>query len=195
MSDSREDQFGALYGWTHPRIVAYALRRTASREDAADVVAETFEVAWRRFDDIPSGDAALLWLYGTARYVLANQLRRGRRRGELVKRLAAELLSIPVRAEALDEQGILMASCLRSLPADDREVLMLAAWEGLSASEIGRLMDCSPTAARIRLHRARTRLKDSIAELSVSEKRSGQERQEHGGGERVRATSEEVMEQ
>ena len=80
MSEAREDRFCALYEWTRPQILAYVLRRTASRDDAADVVAETFEIAWRRLDDVPSGQAGLLWLYVTARYVLANHGRRVRRR-------------------------------------------------------------------------------------------------------------------
>ena len=80
MSEAREDRFCALYERTRPRIVAYALRRTSSREDAADIVAETYEIAWRRLDDVPAGDAGLLWLYVTARYVAANHGRRTRRR-------------------------------------------------------------------------------------------------------------------
>ena len=76
MSDAREDQFRALYDLTRPQIIAYALRRTSSREDAADIVAETYEIAWRRLGDVPAGPAGLLWLYVTARYVLANHGRR-----------------------------------------------------------------------------------------------------------------------
>jgi RNA polymerase sigma-70 factor (ECF subfamily) len=125
MPDSREDQFSALYGWASPLIVAYALRRTSSREDAADIVAETFEIAWRRFDDIPTGRAALLWLYVTARYVLANHGRRVRRRDAIVASLAEELEGVPMRVDALNEEAVVMRSCLRSLTPDDREVLML----------------------------------------------------------------------
>ena len=54
MSEAREDRFCALHEGTRPHIIAYALRRTASPDDAADVVAETFEIAWRRLDDIPA---------------------------------------------------------------------------------------------------------------------------------------------
>ena len=46
------------------RLLAYALRRTASSEDAADAVAETFGIAWRRFDQLPQGESSVLWLYG-----------------------------------------------------------------------------------------------------------------------------------
>ena len=61
-------------------MLGYALRRTDNTDDAADVLAETFLVAWRRPDEIPPGPQARLWLYGTARRVLANQRRAERRR-------------------------------------------------------------------------------------------------------------------
>jgi hypothetical protein len=86
---SRGDRFQALYEANYHRVLGYALRR-ADRDDAADVVAETFLVAWRRLDDVPSGEVARLWLYGTARRVLANQQRGKRRRERLTQRLQAK---------------------------------------------------------------------------------------------------------
>ena len=62
-----------------PRILAHALRRAHSTEDAADVVAETLAIAWKRLGDVPEGDGALLWHYVTARHVLRNESRRARR--------------------------------------------------------------------------------------------------------------------
>lgn len=67
---AREDQFREVYDRHYAAVVGYALRRADSRDDAADVVAETFLIAWRRLDDLPGGDDALLWLYATARRVL-----------------------------------------------------------------------------------------------------------------------------
>ena len=56
---TRTRQFEAIFDTHHRAILAYALRRTTKREDAADIVADTFLVAWRRLDDMPSGaDAA-----------------------------------------------------------------------------------------------------------------------------------------
>ncbi|MFG2049725.1 RNA polymerase sigma factor [Micromonospora sp. NPDC048935] len=59
--------------------------------DAADVVAETFLVAWRRRQDMPVGGEARLWLYGVARRVLANQHRGGVRRQRLGERLRQQI--------------------------------------------------------------------------------------------------------
>ncbi|WP_341946295.1 sigma factor [Microbacterium sp. LWH11-1.2] len=55
-------------------VYRYFLRRSA-RQDADDLTAEVFEIAWRRCDDIPS-EWVLPWLYRTASHVLANHRRR-----------------------------------------------------------------------------------------------------------------------
>ena len=67
-----EDRFRRLYTANFAALLAYALRRVEQHEDAADVVAETFLVAWRRGPELPAGDEVRLWLYGAARRVLAN---------------------------------------------------------------------------------------------------------------------------
>ena len=50
--------FETLYAETWRDILGYALRRTAGPEDAADILAEVFTVAWRRRADIPAGAGA-----------------------------------------------------------------------------------------------------------------------------------------
>jgi RNA polymerase sigma factor (sigma-70 family) len=86
-----EDSFQRLYEENWNAILSYALRRTQRSEDAADIVAETFLVAWRRFDDVPSGESGRAWLYGVARRTLANQRRGEHRRDRLAERLRNEL--------------------------------------------------------------------------------------------------------
>lgn len=90
-TEEREARFRVLYESTRARVLAYALRRTTSPEDAADVVAETFAISWRRFEAVPRGDEALLWLYATCRRVIANHRRREERRSELTVRLGEQL--------------------------------------------------------------------------------------------------------
>src|ERR1035437_1498150 len=71
-------------------LLRYALRRLDDRSAAEDLVAETFVVAWRRFDEIPPRDQELFWLYGIAGRVLANALRGRQRSMRLEMRLAFE---------------------------------------------------------------------------------------------------------
>jgi RNA polymerase sigma-70 factor (ECF subfamily) len=153
-----QQRFEQVYADNRGAILGYVLRRTGNADDAADVIADTFLTAWRRLNDIPAGEAARPWLYGVARRALANHHRGDRRRTALGERLRSELATSGFRgagspgpASAADD----IAAALRSLPERDREILSLAAWEGLDAGQIAVVLACSRNAARIRLHRAR----------------------------------------
>jgi RNA polymerase sigma-70 factor (ECF subfamily) len=153
--------FRELFERHYGAIAAYADRRCPPA-DADDVVAETFAVAWRRLDAVPADDA-LPWLYSVARKVLANQ-RRGRRRWlGLVARVGADMATLPYQPG----DGSPVVDALRRLKPGEREVLLLAAWEGLSHREIGLALGVSENAIGIRAHRARKRLADELASEGV----------------------------
>jgi RNA polymerase sigma-70 factor, ECF subfamily len=160
VDESRRVRFDELYRRHAATVAAYALRR-ASREAAEDVVADTFLVAWRRLDQIP--DDALPWLLGVARRTLANDRRSNRRRERLTERLRVELDG--VRVVPVDQR---LLDALQRLSAGDREVLLLIAWEGLSAGEAADVLGCSAVACRIRLHRARKRLGSALESTSTT---------------------------
>jgi RNA polymerase sigma factor (sigma-70 family) len=154
----REERFQRMYELTRPRVIAYALRRTITAEDAADVVAETFAITWQRLDVIPEGEWEMPWLYAVARRVIANRERRSSSQSAIVTHLAAELAASYAAIEEVDAERLAALSALYRLSEEDREILMLVAWDGLTSRELARVLGCSPTAARIRLHRARARL-------------------------------------
>lgn len=163
-AEAREDKLRYLYDAQRARLLRYALNRVASAEDAAEVLAETFAIAWAHIDEVPAGEGALLWLYTTARGVLANLGRRERRRSALVDRMGEELRRQAGRlGDGPNEDSLLGLAILASMDEKDRELLMLAAWEGLGPAQLGVVLGCSPTAASIRLHRARARLKKKLA--------------------------------
>ncbi|SEF58883.1 RNA polymerase sigma-70 factor, ECF subfamily [Nonomuraea solani] len=168
MDDDRKHRFEAVYLKTYEHILGYATRRCDSPHDAADVVAETFAIAWRRVDDLPADGEARLWLYGVARNVLANH-RRGVARHrhhsvELDTDLADLYSSSPEGSVLLGEIG----RAFRQLPGDDRELISLVAWEGLDHGEIAKVLGCSRNAVRIRLYRARKRLSKALAGAGVA---------------------------
>ncbi|MER5646292.1 RNA polymerase sigma factor [Streptosporangium sp. NPDC002524] len=152
---THRDRFEAVYDAYYPAIHQYAARRAGSPDDTTDVISETFLTAWRRIGDVPEGEEALLWLYGVARRVLANQRRGASRRAVLAERLRGELAADrPVGPVELDH----VRAAFDELPERDREVLALACWEGLTSERIARVVGCTAIAARTRLHRARKRL-------------------------------------
>ncbi|GAA1032455.1 hypothetical protein GCM10009557_31000 [Virgisporangium ochraceum] len=151
-------RFEDLYRGCSQDLLGYALRRVDRPQDAADVVAETFLVAWRRIDEIPD-DRARPWLFRVARNVMANQQRADRRRADLAERLRLELSQQTVVQPDVPAS---LRAAFATLTDADREVLRLVAWEGLSAEDLAVTLDCSVNAARIRLHRARRRLADAL---------------------------------
>jgi RNA polymerase sigma-70 factor (ECF subfamily) len=152
-----DERFAQVFDAHFRAVSAYALRRTTPAE-AEDVVAETFLVAWRRLDELPEDPKA--WLLGVARRVLANQRRAAGRRRALVDRVASEA----VRSEsAASIPPVLQA--LSRLSERDREALLLVAWEGLSTIEGATAFGSSPTAFKVRVHRARRRLRTELRRL------------------------------
>ncbi len=161
---SADAEFRRIYDEHHAAILAYCLRR-ARLEDAKDATAEVFLIAWRRLDDVPSGDGALPWLYGTARNVLANQRRGTFRLTRLIGRLQQERptrLEPPEAVVVRRERDEHVLEALGRLRPQDQEVIRLSTWEELPQTTIGRLLGCSDRAVTMRLHRALRRLRREL---------------------------------
>jgi RNA polymerase sigma-70 factor, ECF subfamily len=157
-------RFSRLYRTQAGAILAYTLRRAATREDAADAAAETFLVAWRRLGELPAGGRERLWLYGVARRVLANQGRAERRRTRLGERLVEALRTELAMHSESDREAAEVMRAMGKLGEEDRELLLLVSGEELSPSEAAKVVGISPLAARSRLHRARRRLRAVVEE-------------------------------
>ncbi|WP_336206897.1 RNA polymerase sigma factor [Nonomuraea sp. LPB2021202275-12-8] len=167
MSDERPARFEAIYNRTYSRITAYAARRCHSPQDAADVVAETYTIAWRRLDELPAGEQATPWLYGVARKVLANHHRGDNRRRAHTAELDAEMADLYGHSPDSRVELAAIGQAFQTLPDEDRELLSLLAWEGLDRAEIATALGVSRNAVRIRLHRARRRLSRALAEAGI----------------------------
>jgi RNA polymerase sigma-70 factor (ECF subfamily) len=140
-------------------VLAYALRRTDAAT-ADDVVSEVFLIVERRLADVPVD--ARPWLYGVARRVLANQRRSDSRRAALQAALGV-LARDPAAVPSPEfEADTPLLAALAALRPDDREVLMLTAWEGLDARHAATAFGCSTAALHTRLHRARARLQAEL---------------------------------
>jgi RNA polymerase sigma-70 factor (ECF subfamily) len=167
-SSDYDDRFRDLY-LTHGDDLRAYCRRRLGREEAEDALAEVFTVAWRRFDKVPDGQEARLWLYGVARNVIRNATRTSRRRSRLSRRLTASGDtpqsgaddSLVTRSEHED-----VMAALATLKPGDQELLRLHAWEELSRREIAHVLGISVAAVDMRLHRA-------IARMSVALRSTG----------------------
>ncbi len=151
-----------------PGLIDPLRRFLARRTDAAtadDVLAETLLVCWRRLDDLPV-DAALPWAYGVARLCLANAQRGARRQDRLAARVA--VVDPPVQSlpgPGADEGDARLDEALTTLTGTEAELVRLWAWEQLGPAEIAAVLDLTPNAVSLRLHRARGKLRDALRKI------------------------------
>jgi RNA polymerase sigma-70 factor (ECF subfamily) len=163
MSSCQEDQrrFEALYRSTRLDVLAYLARRTGDREQAADLLAETYPIAWRKLHEIPEDPRARLWLFGVARNLLRNHDRAHQSQTVLTQRLAHEMTTL-TGDTSKDNQNETLRQALDELPAKEQEVILLTAWEGLAPREIASVLGTSANVVRVRLARARSKLRPQL---------------------------------
>jgi RNA polymerase sigma-70 factor (ECF subfamily) len=157
-SDRREAEARFRDVFAHLAAVAAYARRRGSR-DADAVAAEVMTIAWRRLADVPTDDPRP-WLYATARNLVLADTRRAPvvAAGDVGADLAA-----PQAPDLLELDPVLRAA-LRSLSTLDREALFLVAWEDLTPTQAARSLGINPVAFRVRLLRARRRMRTKLEE-------------------------------
>ncbi len=161
----------AMFEEYAPRILDYARHRGATLVEAEDVVSEVFIVLTRRLDEAPA--EVLPWLYGVARKVLGNQMRSKRRRLALEKRIEEQVVwahSSNSNAPSIGASDALIRQALSMLPAKDREVLLLVAWDELSYKEAAQSLGCTSMAFAQALRRARQHLLAIFEEIRTCTK-------------------------
>jgi RNA polymerase sigma-70 factor (ECF subfamily) len=161
-SPTHDSEFRRTYDEHFEAIRRYCLRRLPLA-DANDAVSDVFLVAWRRRDAIP--EEALPWLYGVARNAVRNIERQRRRSNRISARANVEPSYPAPGADVIvvrNEDDERLMAALSSLGDQDREILMLRAWEGMTAAQIAVSNDISVSAAEKRIARATKRLESSM---------------------------------
>jgi RNA polymerase sigma factor (sigma-70 family) len=171
----RRERFEAAYRELYAPICGYALRRVPDPEDAAEVIAETFVTLWRRFDRCPHGEQMRPWLFGVARRVIANQRRGHRRRTALAERLIENFDASAFARIVTPAGNSRLARAFEALSDSDRELLSLVAWEGLSRDELATALGTNRSVVRMRLHRARRRLREALDQQTPIRLSGGEE--------------------
>lgn len=160
MGVTDREAFRALYLEHYGAVLGYCLRRV-HRDHAPDVAADVFTVAWRRRESIPEPAFVLPWLFAVAARTVANHRRGQRRRSNLVAK-ASQFVEAgsqgpePLVVRRSEDEAVLKA--VDSLRPNDKETILLSAWEGLSATQIAARFGISVAAAEKRLTRAKHRL-------------------------------------
>jgi RNA polymerase sigma-70 factor (ECF subfamily) len=163
---TRERRFAALAQEAAPVVGAYLRRRLYPLvlADLDDLVEEVLIVAWRRFDDIPD-EAQIPWMIGVARNVLRNAQRKSRRQDETVGRLRPGGVGDSAEEIFVADEGVRVA--LGALSEDDRDILLLRAWDNRSVEEIAGAYGITPNAAAVRLSRAEDRFRRHFEKVAA----------------------------
>lgn len=151
-------------------VQRFVARRVRDPYVAADLTADVFVAAidsarsYRRSRGEP-----IAWLFGIARNVVADEHRRSAREALVGARVRGrelvgedDLVALHARLHAESEARSLHEE-LQRLPEGERGVLELVALDGLSVGEAARALGIGPVAARVRLHRARHRMRERLA--------------------------------
>lgn len=152
------------------RVHGFVRRCGANHHVAEDVVARTYEIAWRRWHKVPlPAEQAMRWLCVVAWNVLKDHRRSTAREMALAHRLTASLGAVDARVHAHPEEHRLVAlEAWERLRPLDREVLSLSTVEGPALDELAKRLDCTPKAASVRLSRARQRLMAEISRVDIA---------------------------
>ena len=158
-------------------LYSFAVRLTRDRDDAADLVQETYLKAFRFFDKFERGTNCKAWLFRILKNSYINRFRKTSKAPDTVEYDAVEefyetirdssvetsVLEEQVFDNALDDE---VAEAIDNLPEEFRTVIILCDIEGFTYEEIAEFIDCPIGTVRSRLHRARKLLTGSLAEYA-----------------------------
>jgi len=147
----------------------FVARRVDDPHTAADLTADVFLGAIDSAASYRGGPGgARAWLYGVARNVVAEERRRSAREWQASRRIAGHRLLEPDDVARLVEQLDAQArarhtyQAVTKLPERDRAVVELVSVDGLTIAEAAEVLGLRPVSVRVRLHRARRRLRDLL---------------------------------
>lgn len=157
------DAFGELVRRTQDRVYALAYRLVGDRREAEDVAQEAYLRVFRSLGGFREEARFETWLHRIVVNTAMTHLRRRGRFGDLLRdpETDPEPPPAPPAQEATADRELIRRA-LEELPVGMRTTLVLYEMYGLSCGEIGRELGLSEGAVKVRLHRARKRLKEAI---------------------------------
>jgi len=172
-----EKAFKELMSLYQDRIFRFGSRMCGHREDAEDVLQETLLSAYRNMDSFRGEGSFQSWLFKIASSACLKKRRKRKHepdREESLDQLVEDRedripagtpdgAGEPVGEAEASELARRLQEALLELPAIYRVVITLRDFEGLSTEETAKVLEISTTAAKVRLHRARTMLQKHVA--------------------------------
>ncbi|HTY08408.1 MAG TPA: sigma-70 family RNA polymerase sigma factor [Candidatus Edwardsbacteria bacterium] len=166
--------FERLVKANQARIYSLALRMLGNRQDAEDVLQETFIAFYRSLSRFQGRSAVSTYLYRLAVNFCLMKLRYRKSHGgtQQPMDLAAEVAATgpsPLEQAERSEQRRQLDRALQLLPAAERAVVVLRDVQGLSGAAVARVLKLSLPAMKSRLHRGREALRRTVAERGAQQ--------------------------
>ena len=177
--EARNRRFDALVRPHLRKMYRMAYRWTQNREDAEDLVQETLSKLVRHLEEMERVDKLAPWLIKVLYRDFVDAYRKSRRSpldGEDTWRGDLSLLDTLISDHRGDDDAFKrlilqrdLVKALETLPAEQRDVVILHDVEGYTAEEVGEILEISPGTVKSRLHRSRARLKKILTRMEPFE--------------------------
>jgi RNA polymerase sigma-70 factor (ECF subfamily) len=158
------ERLGVIFERHHARVYALCFRLTRRADVADDLAQETMLRVWRHARSFRGDSAFTTWLYRLAYNVCRDHWRKTRRDAS-----ATDLQEVTPTAFSMEsntsERHVLLDEAMARLAPDRRMVLVLSRYHDLTFDDIADVLDCTPSAARVRAHRALHELREIYREL------------------------------
>jgi len=167
LAEGNDAALNALMDDWSPRVTAMLYRMTGNPAVASDLAQETFVRLYQTCRRFRPGNATRpfsTWLFGIAANLAKNHLRWKRRHPEASLESVADPLAAdnPASSAESAERSAAVSKAVSTLPIDQREVLILSEYEGLSHAEIASVVGCSVKAVERRISHARETLRRDL---------------------------------
>ncbi len=162
----------ALIEQLSPKLHRFFVGQGASREDADDILQETWLLLHKVRHTYRTGAPVMPWFYGIARHVRVNQYRKTNRvalheeRVETPSELPAPAAETPGATDAI-------AELLAPLPESQREVIVMLKVAGMSLEEVARATSSTVGSVKQKAHRGYERLRERLTAMGLAQGRRG----------------------
>ena len=162
----RRDAFGGLVRRHQTALYRHACGMGLDHDTSLDLVQDTFVRAYTRLDECRTTEQFRFWLFRIGRNLCLDYLKS-------VRRLTIPLSSlldcdaIPATTSPNDEMQFVLQAALKRLPVALREAFLLKHDAEYTYEELAELTNSSPSAVKMRVHRAREALQKYLDEMKV----------------------------
>ncbi len=153
---SKQPDKSELYAEYHHKVMAYIRSRITSKEDAEDICHDVFMKVYAKYDSFDSSKSSIsTWIFTITRNTLTDFFRTSKQTSELTEEAA-------VSDQKSEELLYDLAEALEELPQEQRDIIVLRYYKGLTLTEISKTMNISYGMVKVKHNQALAHLKNRM---------------------------------